>query len=377
MFGWFWGKAQYNAKAPRWLFRPRACGLMGPPTMTRFSTLLILPALCLGTLWSGEARGGCEKDVECKGNRICEDGKCVAPGGGGPGVEPGTWTSPSGMPPPPEAPPLCTMDTDCKGERVCVEGECKASDKPADGGKKGAGPARLPTIPSVKARFTPEELDALRLYGCIDATSARMADRLVDRGFSSADFVAACKEDRSLRASHPSMAEYPSGTLETLAAAGKLGLGRSRRLELVRLRHGQGRALTDAYNRVTIGGHVQEAVGWTLTGAGAAAMLVGLILIPVTADHVVDESSGVALDEDGYGVGSIIMLVTGGVLLMAGVPTLALGRQKQKRWLAPGALEGGDAASLRKQGKQAEGAQLIITPTLGRGSAGLGVVGVF
>jgi len=350
---------------------------MGPPTMTRFPTLIILPALCLGFLWPVEARGGCEKDVECKGNRICEDGKCVAPGGAGPGVAPGTWTSPTGMPPPPAAPPLCARDTDCKGERVCVEGECKAPAKKPGEGKQGTGKVRPPTIPTVKARFTPKQQDTLRLAGCIDATSARMADRLVDRGFTPKDFVAACNEDRNLRASYPAVAEFPAGTLETLAAAGKLGLSRPRRLELVRQRHGKGRTLTDAYNRVTIGGHVQEAVGWALTGAGAAAMLAGLILIPVTADHVVD-SPGVNLDEDGYGVGSIILVVTGGALLIAGVPTLVVGRQRQDRWLPPGTLEGSDAKALRKQRKRREkGARLIITPTLGRGSAGLGVAGVF
>ena len=353
---------------------------MKSPTMTLHRILLLVPAVSLSLFWAAEACAGCEKDNDCKGDRICEAGRCAAPGGSGvstgagPGVEPGTWTSESGMPPPPAAPPLCAADTDCKGEQVCVEGECKAPGVASPG---KAAPAKGPTLSTVKARFGPKQLKTLRLSGCpLDETSARMADRLVDRGFSEVDFLAACKEDRALRAAHPLVSAYPRGMVETLAAASKLGLGRSRRLELVRLRHGQGRPLTDAYNRTMVGGHVQEVVGWSLTGGGAAAVLAGLILIPVAADHVVDQGPGIDLDEDGYGVASIILLASGTALLVAGVPALVVGRQKQEGWLRPGTLESADAKTLRKRGKRS-GTSWMLLPTVGRSSAGLGLTGVF
>ena len=284
------------------------------------------------------------------------------------------------MPPPPEAPALCTGDGDCKGGQVCEEGECRvpaAPTKTSPGQKAARAQAAL--FPTVKARFKPEQLESLRLAGCLNKTGALMADRLVGRGFTAGDFVAACREDRAIRAANPEVAGYPRGTVETLAAARELELSRPGRLQLLRHRHGKGRTLTDAYNRTVVGGDVQELVGWSLTGAGVAAVLTGLILIPVAADHVVSDGPGIDLDEDGYGVASIIMLATGGALLVAGVPALVVGRQTQDAWLAPGTLEKADAKALHKRGKKRAGAgvSMMLTPTVGRGGAGLGLTGVF
>ena len=58
------------------------------------------------------AAGGCGMDTDCKGDRICQGGQCVAPS--------------------PVAPPrvtregACTKDTECKGDRICVDGQCVA-----------------------------------------------------------------------------------------------------------------------------------------------------------------------------------------------------------------------------------------------------------
>jgi len=49
----------------------------------------------------GCGQGGCESDGDCKGDRICEKGQCVAPTSSG-----------------------CQKDTDCKGDRVCEKGVC-------------------------------------------------------------------------------------------------------------------------------------------------------------------------------------------------------------------------------------------------------------
>jgi hypothetical protein len=56
------------------------------------------------------AQGGCSKDTDCKGTRVCEDGRCVEPPQ--PGAEP--------------APALiaCQKDTDCDGDLVCENRVC-------------------------------------------------------------------------------------------------------------------------------------------------------------------------------------------------------------------------------------------------------------
>ncbi len=47
------------------------------------STLMTLVgggALILGLAWAGQARAGCTKDTDCKGDRVCNpDGQCVDP----------------------------------------------------------------------------------------------------------------------------------------------------------------------------------------------------------------------------------------------------------------------------------------------------------
>ncbi len=336
-------------------------------------TAVILTGTCLGLALHGEAQAGCEKDTECKGDRICEEGRCVSPVQTSSGAEPGAWSSPEGMPPPPKAPSLCTGDSDCKGHRVCQEGECKDPPVSRSVKEKKKGPA----FPTVKARFTKRQLDELRLAGCpLDQTSSRMADRLTVRGFSSSDFVYACREEQSMRASDPQAKGYPRGMLETLAAALALGLDRRQRDELVRYRHGKGLSLSSAYSRVVIGGHVTEVAGWSLSGAGAAALLVGLILIPVAADHVVDDGPGIDLDKEGYGVASAVLGGSGAALLIAGVPALVLGRQRRKTWLAPGTLEKERASQLkarRKSRGQAKAPSITVTPVLGLAGVGVGV----
>jgi hypothetical protein len=49
----------------------------------------VIPWTLLVLCWSGLARAQCSKDTECKGERICEDGQCVAPPpGAAPAVTP-------------------------------------------------------------------------------------------------------------------------------------------------------------------------------------------------------------------------------------------------------------------------------------------------
>jgi hypothetical protein len=73
----------------------------------RFAALM---ALVVGLAVSGQARADCTKDTECKGDRVCQKGRCVdAPAG------------PAGR---------CSVDTDCPGNQVCTDGKCAASAAP-------------------------------------------------------------------------------------------------------------------------------------------------------------------------------------------------------------------------------------------------------
>lgn len=75
-----------------------------------FLVLCLLPFVpVLVYPWSAHA--GCEKDTDCKGDRICDQGECKEP------VAPTFVTS---------EPSLggCEKDTDCKGDRICEQGAC-------------------------------------------------------------------------------------------------------------------------------------------------------------------------------------------------------------------------------------------------------------
>lgn len=54
----------------------------------------------------------CTKDIDCKGDRICVNGKCEEP---------------------PKQKPPCTKDIDCQGDSVCDQGRCEgiSTNKPA------------------------------------------------------------------------------------------------------------------------------------------------------------------------------------------------------------------------------------------------------
>ena len=45
---------------------------------TRWS-LALAATLAVSLAWSSPALAGCEKDTDCKGDRICEQGACVTP----------------------------------------------------------------------------------------------------------------------------------------------------------------------------------------------------------------------------------------------------------------------------------------------------------
>jgi hypothetical protein len=52
---------------------------IGPMISRARSTTAAFVAVAMVTAWSGIARADCKNDAECKGDRVCEKGTCVAP----------------------------------------------------------------------------------------------------------------------------------------------------------------------------------------------------------------------------------------------------------------------------------------------------------
>ena len=80
----------------------------------------------------------CTKDADCAGDMVCVGGKCVTPPtekAEPPKTEP-VKTEPVKADPPPVEPPApagCASDSECKGDRICDNGKCVApAAKPAE-----------------------------------------------------------------------------------------------------------------------------------------------------------------------------------------------------------------------------------------------------
>jgi hypothetical protein len=88
------------------------------PTLWRVALAALSASVCALSALPAAAQegGGCAKDTECKGSRICVNRVCVDP------------------------PPVvaCTRDVDCPGDDVCVEKFCAA---PVGAAARGAGSA--------------------------------------------------------------------------------------------------------------------------------------------------------------------------------------------------------------------------------------------
>jgi hypothetical protein len=76
---------------------PPAAATTAPPAASPAAPPAPPPAAPAST-----SAGGCAKDDDCKGNRVCRGGECYDP----------------------SAAPGCAKDVDCKGDRVCRNGEC-------------------------------------------------------------------------------------------------------------------------------------------------------------------------------------------------------------------------------------------------------------
>ena len=70
---------------------------------TSAARLFVLCAIALVALAVPRTASACDKDTDCKGDRVCEGGKCVS------GATPGA----------------CEKDVDCPGAEVCEQNRCE------------------------------------------------------------------------------------------------------------------------------------------------------------------------------------------------------------------------------------------------------------
>jgi hypothetical protein len=95
-------------------------------------------ALLLVTAMASPARADCTKDTDCKGDRICDAGRCVAP-----------------------KPQACSKDTDCAGSEVCDHDQCTDLTSAAAPSVAAPVPPPLPPPPAPVAAPPQSALPAL------------------------------------------------------------------------------------------------------------------------------------------------------------------------------------------------------------------------
>jgi hypothetical protein len=102
------------------------------------------------------AASSCTADTDCKGERVCHNGKCVDPQA----VQPAAPPAPKASVPTPgpgaaavskEQLMVCSDDGDCGAGQVCRRGDCLAAPPPAAAKARPAAPASTPAAPAAQA----------------------------------------------------------------------------------------------------------------------------------------------------------------------------------------------------------------------------------
>jgi hypothetical protein len=114
-----------------------------------------------------EAEDGCVKDMDCEGEKICEEGECVDPPEPEPEGAPEPVVEAAEPAEPVEEQKGCKSDTECKGIRICEEGTCvmppgwtpgqpPPQPVPAPAPAAPPPPAPPPTAPAPPEAWEPE-----------------------------------------------------------------------------------------------------------------------------------------------------------------------------------------------------------------------------
>lgn len=162
----------------------------------------------------------------------------------------------------------CTKDTDCKGDRICDKGRCIDRSPMVDTVHPEAVVSGMP--------FTEEHLAEMKSGGCpVDERMYALAEKMYKRGFTPENFALACREEQAMRRQYSEFHGFPRTMVETVAAAQKMKLDENDRYWLVWHRHNENLSITEAYNEKVVGGPRPKLAGWIVGATGAAIMIAG------------------------------------------------------------------------------------------------------
>jgi hypothetical protein len=337
------------------------------PTIAAIAAVAVMLA---GSTRAAQAQ--CVRDSECKGTRICEDGKCVAPSeqAAAPKTSSATAASASPSRAAPKSPaavasrPVEHPQGELEHTNTC---ECAGTTPSGRAGGMHLGEAQIAALKAAGAS--------------LDAKEMAMADALAERGFSSDELVAAFRDHTLLLGIYPELAPYGSATVETIAVAHKLGLDSSDGLAFVWYRHSRNRTLTEAYNEKMLGGPGLMRVGAVAAGTGLALILVGLELRKIASDHPTNYESNDKPDHH-FDYPGIAAEITGGFVAIAGIASVTVGLYRWSSWLPPGALDSTPASEMPSMRASASrpnraAAHWMVLPSLGPQQAGLRFAAAF
>ena len=267
----------------------------------------------------------------------------------------------------------CDKDTDCKGDRICVSGQCQAPDpstfsprqqrSPDTSAIKGTTSANR-EFEAIKKRvhaqswpfnFSTRQINDLLTIGCrFDITDFTNAKRMKSRGFTEDQYVFAYRDlySQGIAQRHRAveMAVFRQAGLPTSEFGQYLAHGGS---------------MTDYYNS-RIGGGGAVAAGVSLLILGIGGVVAGAVLYDegvsqenkheacIPSQYVCDTVGKYRKD---YKLSGALSMAGGFILGAVGLPLTIVGGIKRGRWAEAGALDDSSAEDLYQYRKYASGTE--------------------
>lgn len=223
--------------------------------------------------------------------------------------------------------------------------------------------------------FTEQQRADLAAAGAtFDEAARAVAQRMQSRGFTSDEYVAAFVESRAYAGVHTAAADV---MVEDVAAFRLLGLPMEE-FDAFESRYNVRPGRVTGYYNSRFGGRGAKIAGGILLGLGLFNLAGGIVFIAARdglAEAYGKERVGGYTD---YWLGAgIACAAIGGVMTLVGIPLLAVGASKTRRWAPAGLLDRGDVDELRRYRLAPDGAPagvaLLVTPIAAPDVRGLGL----
>ena len=323
--------------------------------MRFYISAIVVIVICLT---NNKVEAGCDKDIDCKGERICENGSCIYP----------------------------------KEEREKIVDDNRSEQEssknaPAIRNSEAKKEKEKQTAPSfykvAGLIFKKEQIDHLYAMGVkLDEQDKETIKRLRTRGYNANDFVKGYDEYYELKRAYPEFSYYGRGALETVIVANGLQLGGYDMYWLIRYRHDNNTNITTAYNEQVLGGRSLRLAGIILSAAGVGAAILGGALYGIgvkeTGEGTYDPATGITYPPEtnkDLEISGIAFLGLAGALISAGIPCLIIGQHRMSNWLPEGRLDSNKIKNAKLRGNPGKN----ISINLNRSQKGLGITmsGIF